>query len=95
MGKEKMKMTYDQWKTEIVNKLIAIGFPKNDARRKSNNYAGFYYDSTHYKDPVEVVNMIMQKGREMYSLREDAIYNWQKQTGLGTDLTYVMRKKTT
>ena len=76
-------MQYEDWKKELRNKLVEIGFSKDEADRKATNYRGLFIDEGHYFRISDVIDRIMARPIECFMLPESVRDAWAKKKGRG------------
>ena len=74
-------MQYEDWKKELRNKLVEIGFSKDEADRKATNYRGLFIDEGHYEGISDVIDRIMARPIECFMLPESVRDAWAKKKG--------------
>lgn len=55
------KMTYKEWKADIVKRLVGVGFPENEAVEESGMYGGLYHNDTTFEEPQKVVGRVLKR----------------------------------
>ena len=76
-------MQYEDWKKELRNKLVEIGFSKDEADRKATNYRGLFIDEGHDEGISDVIDRIMARPIECFMLPESVRDAWAKKKGRG------------
>lgn len=71
-------MQYKDWEEALKNKLIEIGFSQAEAAWKATNYRGLFVDESHYERTDDVINRIMSRPIECFTLPEEARNAWAK-----------------
>lgn len=70
-------MKYNQWREEIVNKLVEVGFDRAYSQEKALGVKGLYYNTNKYMDTDDAVRTIM-KTAHVHFLESNQIVRYER-----------------
>lgn len=70
-------MEYNQWREEIVNKLVEVGFDRAYSKEKALGVKGLYYNPNKFMDTDDVVRAIM-KTAHVHFLEKTQIVRYER-----------------
>lgn len=62
-------MEYVEWKDELVKEFTKVGFPRNIAMQKANNFTGLWWNKEKYLEPSYVVQRAMKRSKNSSELK--------------------------